>query len=82
MRQEAPRVTQSEFETSPGFLTAKEVAERLRVSKSTVYNLISCGRLPAHRNGRGAVRPRGVRVAESAVRAYLDQSLIAPSEVA
>lgn len=64
------------------FLNAAEVALRLGVSRSTVYNLIADGRLAAHRNGGGKIRPRGVRVAESAVEAYLADSLIAPSAVA
>jgi excisionase family DNA binding protein len=64
------------------FLTAAEVALRLRVSRSTVYNLIASGRLTAHCNGGGKVRPRGLRVPESAVTEYLTTSLITPSEVA
>jgi excisionase family DNA binding protein len=56
-----------------------EVADRLRVSRSTVYNLIASGRLTAYRNGGGKVRPRGVRIPESAVDAYLNGSLIAPT---
>ncbi|MFD7999897.1 helix-turn-helix transcriptional regulator [Streptomyces mirabilis] len=67
---------------APQFLNAAEVAIRLRVSRSTVYNLIASGRLTAHRNGGGKIRPRGVRVPEAAVTAYLADSLIAPSEVA
>lgn len=63
---------------SPNFLNAAEVATRLRVSRSTVYNLIASGRLAAHRNGTGKIRPRGVRVAESTVEAYLNDSLIPP----
>jgi excisionase family DNA binding protein len=65
---------------APQFLNATEVAARLRVSRSTVYNLIAAGRLAAHRNGQGKVRPRGVRIPESAVAAYLNGSLIAPNE--
>jgi len=61
----------------PKFLNAMEVADRLRVSRSTVYNLIASGRLTAYRNGGGKVRPRGVRIPESAVDAYLNGSLIA-----
>lgn len=67
--------------TSPQFLNAVEVAQRLRVSRSTVYNLIASGRLAAHRNGVGKIRPRGVRVPASVVEAYLNDSLIA-TEVA
>ncbi|GAA0454034.1 helix-turn-helix domain-containing protein [Streptomyces stramineus] len=62
----------------PKFLNAIEVAERLRVSRSTVYNLIASGRLAAHRNGGGEIRPRGVRIAEAAVEAFLSDSLISP----
>lgn len=64
---------------APKFLNAMEVADRLRVSRSTVYNLISSGRLAAHRNGGGKVRPRGVRIPEQAVEAYLNGSLITPT---
>lgn len=64
---------------APQFLNATEVALRLRVSRSTVYNLITSGRLVAHRNGGGKIRPRGVRVPESAVTAYLNSSLIEPA---
>ena len=40
------------------FLTVSEAAERLKVSKSCVYQLIEQGRLPCHRVGskRGAIR--------------------------
>ncbi|MEU9436573.1 helix-turn-helix domain-containing protein [Streptomyces sp. NPDC048252] len=68
--------------TAPQFLNAAEVAQRLRVSRSTVYNLIASGRLAAHRNGGGKIRPRGVRVPASAVDAYLNDSLITATEVA
>lgn len=39
-------------------LTVKEVARRLRVSQSLVYQLVDTGRLGCHRigNGRGAIR--------------------------
>ena len=41
-------------------MTVKEVARRLRVSASLVYQLIDSGRLGCHRigNGRGAIRIR------------------------
>lgn len=61
------------------FLNATEVALRLRVSRSTVYNLIASGRLAAHCNGGGKVRPRGLRIPESAVTAYLAGSLVTPT---
>ncbi|MEU2789058.1 helix-turn-helix domain-containing protein [Streptomyces sp. NPDC007100] len=61
-------------------LDAAEVAARLRVSRSTVYNLVAAGRLPAHRMGGGKIRPRGLRIPESAVLAYLDGSLITSGE--
>lgn len=35
-----------------GFLTVAEVAERMRVSKMTVYRLVHSGDLPAVRFGR------------------------------
>lgn len=36
----------------PRFLTAWEAAERMRVSKMTVYRLIRSGKLPAVRVGK------------------------------
>lgn len=57
--------------TGTSFLTAAEVAERLNVCRSTVYNLISSGRLPSHRFGKGKVRRGGIRVPETAVRDFL-----------
>lgn len=65
---------------APQFLNAIEVAARLRISRSTVYNLIASGRLAAHRNGGGKIRPRGVRIPEAAVEAYLRTSEIHPTE--
>jgi excisionase family DNA binding protein len=46
-------------------MTVKEVARRLRVSASLVYQLVDCGRLGCHRigNGRGAIRIRPEDVA-------------------
>ncbi|MFE4420400.1 helix-turn-helix transcriptional regulator [Streptomyces sp. NPDC056817] len=80
MRHDAPAA--DNVADAPKFLNAVEVAQRLRVSRSTVYNLIASGRLAAHRNGGGKIRPRGVRVPEAAIEAYLNDSLIAPTEVA
>jgi excisionase family DNA binding protein len=49
-------------------LTVKEVAERLRVSSSTVYNLVEEGRISCHRIGKG----RGcIRFTEEQVEAFL-----------
>lgn len=56
------------------FLTVLEVAARLNVSKSTVYNLVADGALRHHRLGKGKVRPRGVRIPAGAVIEYLDSS--------
>ncbi|MGW2594799.1 helix-turn-helix domain-containing protein [Streptomyces sp. NPDC001515] len=64
------------------FLNAAEVAIRLRVSRSTVYNLIASGRLAAHCMGGGKIRPRGLRVPESAVVEYLSSSAITPEVAA
>ncbi|MFJ8016212.1 helix-turn-helix transcriptional regulator [Streptomyces sp. NPDC096339] len=79
MRHETP-ATENVATEQPEFLNAAEVATRLRVSRSTVYNLIAEGRLPAHRNGGGKIRPRGLRVPEAAVDQYLANSLITPSD--
>ncbi|MEV8398860.1 helix-turn-helix domain-containing protein [Streptomyces niveus] len=81
MRHETRRATEN-VATAPKFLNAAEVAERLDVSRSTVYNLIASGRLAAHCMGGGKIRPRGLRVPESAVTEYLAGSVITPSAVA
>lgn len=41
------------------FLTVAEVAERMRVSKMTVYRLVHSGQLPAVRFGRSFRVQRG-----------------------
>ncbi|MCZ4098016.1 helix-turn-helix domain-containing protein [Streptomyces sp. H39-C1] len=74
MSHDSPLVTENVAEGPDPFLTVAEVVARLRVSKSTVYNLIGSGRLPAHRMGRGKIRPRGYRVPESQVEQYLQNS--------
>ncbi|MEK8141759.1 helix-turn-helix domain-containing protein [Streptomyces sp. M10(2022)] len=47
----------------PHFLTVNEVAARLNVCRSTVYNLIASGRIPptASAAGRSAPRPPNLR---------------------
>jgi excisionase family DNA binding protein len=40
----------------PRYLTVREVAERLRVCRATVYRMIDEGRLPAVRVSSGAIR--------------------------
>lgn len=82
MRHEIQRATENVADAPTEFLNAAEVAIRLRVSRSTVYNLIASGRLTAHCNGGGKIRPRGLRVPESAVAEYLANSIITPSEAA
>lgn len=79
MRHESP-ATEKVAAPPETFLDAAEVAIRLRVSRSTVYNLVASGRMPAHRMGGGKIRPRGLRIPESAVTAYLDGSLVTPAE--
>jgi excisionase family DNA binding protein len=54
----------------PRFLTALEVAERMRVSKMTVYRLIKTGKLPAVRIGKA------YRVREEDLESYLDSSYV------
>ena len=49
-----------------GFLTVAEVAERMRVSKMTVYRLVHNGALPAVRFGRSFRVPR--RAVEDMIR--------------
>ena len=40
----------------PRFLTIREVAERLRVCRATVYRMVDDGRLPAVRVSSGTIR--------------------------
>jgi excisionase family DNA binding protein len=59
-------------------LEAAEVAIKLRVSLSTVYRLARAGELRSHRFGKGVIRPRGLRIPESAVTDYLHSSVTIP----
>jgi excisionase family DNA binding protein len=63
-------VARSDSPSGPRFLTALEVAERMRVSKMTVYRLIRSGKIPAVRIGRA------FRVREDDVEKYLDSSYV------
>lgn len=56
--------------SGPRFLTALEVAERMRVSKMTVYRLIRAGKIPAVRVGKS------FRVREDDLDKYLDSSYV------
>ncbi|MDI5965766.1 helix-turn-helix domain-containing protein [Streptantibioticus silvisoli] len=59
-------------------LDASEVAAALRLSLTSVYRLARSGDLRSHRFGKGKVRPRGLRIPESAVTEYLRCSQIEP----
>ncbi|GHJ21655.1 helix-turn-helix domain-containing protein [Streptomyces albus] len=74
MRHDAPKDGDSVATDTDPFLTATEAARRLRISRSTVYNLVSAGALRSHRMGQGKVRPRGLRIPASAVDEYLRNS--------
>ncbi|GAA2521790.1 helix-turn-helix domain-containing protein [Rarobacter incanus] len=50
------------------FLTVAEVAERMRVSKMTVYRLVHSGELPAVRVGKS------FRVPQQALNEYLNSA--------
>lgn len=53
------------------YLTVGEVATRLRLSKMTVYRFVHAGTFP------GTLRVgRGFRIPATAVRAWLDESVI------
>jgi excisionase family DNA binding protein len=54
----------------PRFLTASEAAERMRVSKMTVYRLIRAGKIPAVQIGKA------YRVREDDLERYLDSSYV------
>jgi len=52
-------------------LTVDDVAKRLKISRSTVYNVIESGELPHHRFGRG----RGtIRVSEEQLNRFLGET--------
>jgi excisionase family DNA binding protein len=57
-------------------LTAKQVAERLSLSRAQVHALIASGKLPCHRfgNGRGAIR-----VSEEQLAAFLEATKFKPA---
>lgn len=62
---------------APEFLTSGQVAERLKVSRSTVIRLVNAGRLPGSiQVGIGQHRRRGVRIPETAITAYVAANLI------
>ncbi|GAA3267935.1 helix-turn-helix domain-containing protein [Streptomyces lavendulae] len=61
-------------------LEVAEVAEALNLSLTTIYRLVRSGQLRSHRFGKGKVRPRGYRVPESAITAYLSGSLVSPTQ--
>jgi excisionase family DNA binding protein len=63
-------------------LPAAEVAEALNVSLTAVYRLVRSGDLPSHRFGKGKIRPRGVRIPESAVAEFLRAAAVTATEVA
>lgn len=56
--------------SGPRFLTASEAAERMRVSKMTVYRLIRSGKLPAVQIGKA------YRVREDDLEGYLNASYV------
>lgn len=60
-------------------LEAAEVADRLRISLTSVYRLVRAGELRSHRFGQGKVRPRGLRIPESAVDERLRLSEVEPA---
>lgn len=52
------------------YLTVREVADRLRVSASSVYLVVESGRLAHHRIG---ARRGAIRISEDDLEAYLAQ---------
>ena len=61
-----PHTQQADHES---LLRVNQVARRLNLSLSTVYQLIESGRLPSHNVGMR----KGIRVAESDLLAYVEQ---------
>ncbi len=56
-------------DVSPAFLTVEQVAKRLYVGRSTAYNMINSGEIPAIRFGRL------IRVPKSALDQYISSKL-------
>lgn len=54
----------------PRILTAPEAAARLRISRSTLYDLLDAGLIPHHRMGQGGRRV--IRIEADAVDAYFE----------
>lgn len=63
-------------------LAAADVADKLNLSLTAVYRLARSGDLRSHRLGKGKVRPRGLRIPESAVTEYLTGSVVEPTSTA
>lgn len=64
------------YRAPPGYITADEAAERLYVSRATIYAWISRGYIAAARNGRERlpgqrVRGGAIRIPESEVERML-----------
>lgn len=65
----------------PDFLTSTQVAERLKVSRSTVFRLATAGHFPGTiQVGVGTIRRRGLRIPETAVSAYVAASALPLNE--
>lgn len=64
--------TESQPNQTPNLLTPADVAERLRVTRTWIYNEIKSGRLPSFRVGKLA------RVTEQDLSAYLEARRRAP----
>jgi excisionase family DNA binding protein len=60
-------------------LDASEVAKALSISVTSVYRLVRGGDLRSHRFGKGKLRPRGLRIPESALADYLHTSQNQPT---
>lgn len=64
--------------TAEKLLPAAVVATELNLSLTAVYRLVRSGEIRSHRFGKGKIRPRGLRIPESAVAEYLRGSALAP----
>ena len=63
-------MTPNDETKNSNLLTVKDVAARLNVSSSLVYQIVEGGKLPVHRigNGRGSIRFRS-----EDIEAYVDE---------
>lgn len=79
MTPQSPVAIDAVAQTSDRLLAAADVAKIFNLSLTTVYRLARSGQLESQRFGKGKVRPRGLRIWESSVKAYLRETKTVPA---